>query len=264
MRLSLNNMRSRAKDLEELIRIKKRSIINAPEGHVRISKVGSGTQIYFLGEGTDYKRKYLCANDRDIAIQLAQKEYDMKVLKLAESELRTLNILIHKYENGICDDVYSRINESRRKFVKPIVLPDDEFVEEWLGEPYEGLGFDEDTPEHYSARGLRVRSKNEAMADDKFCEFGVPSKFECPLHLKHYGTVYPDFTLLNVRTRSVKYLEILGMMDDSVYAEKYIGKIRAYQRNGHILGRDLLILFDTPRYPLNPGDIELLIKNFLL
>ncbi|MFQ6929598.1 MAG: hypothetical protein ACLRR3_00115 [Eubacterium sp.] len=41
-----------------------------------------------------------------------------------------------------------------------------------------------------------------------------------PLRLKGYGTVKPDFTVLNKRTRHEYVWEHFGMMDDSIYVKE--------------------------------------------
>ena len=43
--------------------------------------------------------------------------------------------------------------------------------------------------------------------------------------------IYPDFTVLNVRTRETIYLEHLGMMDDPQYYESAIKRIQLTEGN---------------------------------
>ncbi|MBO5995247.1 MAG: hypothetical protein J6Q41_07020 [Firmicutes bacterium] len=193
---------------------------------------------------------------------LVQKEYDSKVIRNAESELKTLNILIRKYEKGTCENIYEGLCAAKRALVKPVTPTDEEYADQWLSEPYEPLGFAEGEPVFETDSGLRVRSKAEIMYGNKFDEMGVIYKYECPLFLKGYGTSYPDFTILNVRLRKVLYLEVLGEMDDPGYAERNIKKIQAYQRNGYHLGKQLLLGFDLPKCPTSLKDIEEMAKIF--
>lgn len=265
MRLSIKNMESRASDLEKLISLKKKRIENAPGGRIRVSKVGKRSQYFLVEDGSsDSRGRYLKKTEMDIARILIQKDYDERVAEAAQDELRTLNVLIKKYEKGTCEDIYSKLSLPRRQLVTPILDTDEEFIEKWLSEPYVGLGFEEGDPEIYSEGGLRVRSKNEIIAADLYDKYGIPYKYECPVYLKGYGIVYPDFTLLNVRQRKVYYQEIMGKMTEADYAETNIGKIHAYERNGMIQGRNLILSFDTKAHPLLPKDIEAVIKNFLL
>lgn len=265
MRLSVNNLKSRAKDLEELIAIKEGSILNAPEGRIRASSGRGRNQYYFLDKDNQKARgKYIRQSDLDLAKALIQRDYNEKIVKLAKEELKTLKSLIKKYERCTCEDLYGKLSLPKRELIVPVMEPDDEFVKKWLSEPYVGLGFEEGDPEVYSEGGLRVRSKNEIIAADIYDKYCIPYKYECPIYLKGYGIAYPDFTLLNVRQRKVYYQEIMGKMTEADYADTNISKIHAYERNGIIQGRNLILSFDTKAHPLLPKDIETVIKNFLL
>ena len=66
----------------------------------------------------------------------------------------------------------------------------------------------------------------------------IPYKYEAPIQLKGYGTVYPDFTLLNVRTREIYYWEHLGMMDNQEYIQKTFVKINTFVINGIFPGKN--------------------------
>ena len=97
---------------------------------------------------------------------------------------------------------------------------------------YKGKEFREDTPLIRSERRERVRSKSEKILADFFYRNQIPYKYECPLHLKNFGTVYPDFTFLSAKTGQEIYWEHDGRMDDPVYAQNAIRKIYAYEENG--------------------------------
>ena len=81
---------------------------------------------------------------------------------------------------------------------------------------------------------------------------------------KGYGTVYPDFTLLNVRARTEIYLEHFGMMDNPEYAQKAIQKLETYSKNGIYIGKNLLVTFETLRNPLDMKMVEGMLKEFIL
>ena len=77
-------------------------------------------------------------------------------------------------------------------------------------------------------------------------------------------TVYPDFTLLNMRTRENIYWEHLGMMDDATYAENAIQKINTYMQNGIYVGKNLLLTFETRNNPINHRTIDIIINNYVI
>ena len=262
MRLSKHNLQMRADYLQKLIPSMAKRITDAPEGKLRISSHKGKNQFYYR-TGKE-KEKYLGKKELDFIKAVAQKEYDQRVIRGAESELATLKILIKKYEEGIVEDIYDKLASARRELVEPILIPDDEFIRTWVDESYDRLGFARGEPEFLTSRGLRVKSKSEIIIAEKYDEFDIPYKYECPLYLEGFGNVWPDFTVLNIRYRRVKYHEHLGKMDDPEYAERNIKKIKAYEDNGFILGRDLIVTFETKNNPINPTDIERVIKNHLL
>ena len=59
------------------------------------------------------------------------------------------------------------------------------------------------------------------------------------MFLEGWGTVYPDFTILNVRTGKIYYWEHLGMTNKS------IRKIEAYAKNGYYPGEKLILSSET-------------------
>ena len=80
--------------------------------------------------------------------------------------------------------------------------------------------------------------------------------------MKGYGYVYPDFTVLNKRTREVFYHEHLGMLEDSEYLLKNLQKIHAYEKNGFIQGKQLILTYESENVHLDMGIIKQIINEF--
>ncbi len=264
MRLSLNNFKNRADYLKKIIETKEESFIAAPEGSLRIAGGNGHPRFYHKTAIGEKAGRYLKTSEREMAVLLAQKDYDRRVIRSAETELKILQRLIINYELGTAEDVYGKLNPARRALVTPILLPDDEFVKNWLAQSYEGLGFEEGAPEFYAESGLRVRSKSEIGIVNKYDELQIPVLFERPLKLKGWGIVYPDFTPLNVRLRKEFIHEHMGKMDDPDYAEENVAKINAYEKNGYYPGKNLILTFETKANPFDPRKIEDIAKQYLL
>ncbi len=92
----------------------------------------------------------------------------------------------------------------------------------------------------------------------------IPYKYECPLEVRKGLCFYPDFTVLNVRKRKVYYWEHRGMMDDREYAKHAVSRIKEYESNGIIIGKNLIISEETSSTPLGSNDIIRLIDAYLL
>ena len=167
------------------------------------------------------------------------------------------------YEKGICEDMYKKLIPERQEWVVPIVSSDEDFIAEWLNKEYQKKGFREDMPEYYTDNGERVRSKSEILIANALKKHNVPYRYEAPLYLNGYGTIHPDFIVLNVRERKEYYWEHLGKMDETEYVERALQRIHAYEKNDIFLGKKLIVTHETLRYPLNTQDIERVIVRYL-
>lgn len=207
---------------------------------------------------------YIPKNRLDLARALAQKDYDEKVLCAAQAEMTALRQTVDRYPEVLPEDIYLTLSPERRSLVNPIRLTDEELIERWLAKPFEPKEFRDGMPEFYSNRGERVRSKSEKIIADTLLKMNIPYKYECPLYLKGFGTVHPDFTILHVRKRKVKYLEHLGRMDDPNYNEVNMERIHYYEQNGIWPGEDLILTHETRMHPLNTRTLEELLAHYFL
>lgn len=263
MILSVKNFNNRLLTLEEIISIKEESLKDAPAGNLQICST-DGKPRFFLAMNGGIRRRYLSEKDKPLICELAQKNYDEKVLAAAREEVKLLTPLINIYQSGIAEDIYNLLRPERQQLVKPILMPEDAFVKKWLEQPYEKLGFDIGAPEFYTDKRLRVRSKTEIGIANKYDTIGIPMLYEKPIFLKGWGRVWPDFTLLNVRLRKEYAHEHLGMMDDPEYAKNSVAKIHAYERNGYFPGKNLILTFETKDNPFDTRIIEDIAKQYLL
>ncbi len=241
-----------------------KSMENAPHGILRISKCRNIVQYYLRENENDKNGKYLNKENKTLAYQLAQKEYDEQVLKVLEKQKTKMQSFVKQMAKYDVADIYVKLPKERRKLVQPYVLSDEQYVKQWEAVRYQGKTFDTAAPEIYTERGERVRSKSEKILADKFYMMGIPYRYEYPLHLQGYGIVHPDFIVLNKRTRKEYYWEHFGRMDDVDYCNKTIKKMGSYQRNRIFPGKDLLLTYETGAYPLNIKSVDDLIMEYLL
>ena len=74
--------------LQQIISRSSGRLADAPEGRLRLSSSNKTTQYYHVLPGeTGRYGTYISKENKALAEKLAQKEYDAKVLKLAESRL---------------------------------------------------------------------------------------------------------------------------------------------------------------------------------
>ena len=265
-------LKTRIFELSNLIAIKQKALKAAPEGNLRISKSNGVVQYYHKSTSEKTGGHYIFAKNKKLAQQLAQKEYDKKVLAAAKQELKLLNHTLHQYEqlqlrSKIVEKIFSKHTKLRQKLIKPVHLPDETFAAQWLTLSYEKKSFAEDATKYATARGDFVRSKSENIIADTLYRLSIPYRYEFPLELKtedgRHIKLHPDFCCLNLRARQEFYWEHFGMMDNSDYAEQTVGKLSLYAQNGFYIGKNLIITTETSKQPLSTKLVEKIIKEFL-
>ncbi len=258
-----NRLRAREQYLVKLIKQKEKALAKAPEGLLRISNSGNHTQYYHRTDPKNFNGTYIKEKNFSFVQKLAQKDYDKKILQSAEKELKAIRSFFDKYPRLNPEEIYGSLHTERQKLIIPIKEDDQHFIKNWESVEYESKGFYSSIPELYTSKGERVRSKSEVIIADLLYKEGIPYRYEYPLYLKEFETVYPDFMVLNVRLRKELYWEHFGMMDDVEYVEKAIHKIRTYEQNGLFVGDNLIITFESKQNPLNQKSARRLIEKYL-
>lgn len=247
--------------IERIIAENERSIASESFPTTYAVKHGKRYQYYFNDEKVKGKRKYIPVALHDEVKQRIQQEYEEKVIKVAQSELKNINKLLAVYENGLAEDVYKKMPAGKQIMISPISVDDEQFIDNWRRQKYEKKEFRDGDAEYYSGRDERMRSKSEVIIANMLDKLGIPYLYEKPLFLKGFGIVYPDFTLLDIYTRREVYLEHLGMLGNIEYVNKSISKIRLYEKNGYYIGTDIIITGETVNVPLDIKAVEQRIRK---
>lgn len=257
-------LEERRQNLLQIREEKEESLLRAPSGTLHVCSSGGRTQYYHRTKRNDCSEAYIREKDNELAQRLAQKDYDKKILKVVDKELKAIDNYIANIPLVGVEKVYETLHKGRRELVIPIYETDEHFINNWENVSYQGKSFEEDSPEYYTAKGERVRSKSEVIIADTLEREGIPYRYEWPITLNGMGRVYPDFTVLNQRTRREMYWEHFGMMDDSDYVEKAIYKISKYEQNGLYVGDKLIFTYETRKTPINRKQIKGIIQQYLL
>ncbi len=254
----------RRRYLLQIEKEKEKALMKAPTGTLRVMKQGEAMRYYVRKESNSKEVIYLAKDKKKEAIELAQKDYDQKVLRAINNELQAIDKYLHYCPMVKAEQVYETLHNGKQDLVIPIRLSDEEYVRSWEAVQYEGKSFDEGMPEYYTLKGERVRSKSEVIIADMLYQMGIPYHYEYPLYLKGLGEIYPDFTVLNIKKRKEIYWEHFGRMDDSEYAEKAVKKMNCYRLSGYYEGENTLYTYETTKQPLNQKVIRSLIESILL
>ena len=258
-----NLLKSRETYLRKLQTQKEASLESAPEGLLRICRDGNHLYYYHKQSSDNPNGASLPTSNLPLARQLAQKDYDTKVLRAISQELQAIKKYLSTCPKNPPEVIYELLPEYRQQLVTPIAEPEDQFIKNWTSVEYTGKAFDANTPELFTARGERVRSKSEIIIADLLHHEGIPYRYEYPVYLRGFGTVYPDFTVLNVRLRKEIHWEHMGMMDDPEYVQKALQKLITYEQNGIFPGENLILTFETKQLPINQKLVLQMIRRYL-
>lgn len=237
---------------------------SAPGGSIRIVRRQGCFQYYLKNGAGNSQGKYLPRKEDKLAARLAQKDYDLKLISALESQLKAIDRFLKDYDPNKATDVYEKLTEPRKQLVKPEFLSDAEFIEQWQSVPYDHMGFDENAPEYYTARGERVRSKSEILIADALFRHNIPYRYEYPVYQNGLCIGVPDFNCLNVRQREAYYWEHNGMMGKEEYINRTVNKLEKYAFAEDFDERKLIMTFETEQHPLNTRVIEEKIRRYLL
>ena len=109
-----------------------------------------------------------------------------------------------------------------------------------------------------------VRSLGEVIIYNLLKQYGIPFRYDCEIELidEHGNTVHrhPDF-IISLADGSLLYWEHVGMIGNEEYGSAFIQKLALYNRNGIVLGDNLIVTANGPNGAINVPAIERLIVN---
>ncbi|MBQ0050785.1 MAG: hypothetical protein KBT11_01830 [Treponema sp.] len=234
---------------------------SAPVGILRVLTRGRSFSYYHITKKGDTNGKIIPKNNQKLAAALAQRDYEKKLKQSVEKEIRLLEKVTKNYRKIPLEQYYETLSAGRKRLVEPLVLSDREFAEKWQKVSYKGKTFASDAPQYYTENNERVRSKSELMIANALKRAGVPYRYEFPLELKEFGTVYPDFTCLDSNTRTEIIWEHLGMMDSPEYAAAAVKKVNHYLLSGYIPGRNMILSMEGSGSPLSTKIVSKIIEE---
>lgn len=241
----------RVEALERAIKTAEKDLKHFPPGRLRISASGKQCRYFNSTEENEKKGTYIPKSEIKTVKALAQKDYAERFLKDAVAEKDYWCKVLQKISAFGTDTAYEKLSDKRKALVAPYILPDDKYAQLWQAADYAASPYNAENKKHPTRRGELVRSKSEVMIANVLDDLGIPYRYEQVLRLKDGRIYYPDFTLLDLRTREEVYLEHFGMLDDPQYLTRACAKIHEYEKNGIFPGVNLLTTFETSIAPLN-------------
>ncbi len=257
----------RLKELDGYIERLEKSVRSKGDETLVLSKIRDHTRFYVRKQ--DNEKRYLGKEESAAIARLAQKKYEEELLKTANREkkkLRKCLALLSDNDDSNLNTVLSSMAPELVKYIKPDESTDDGYARKWVEEKY----YKAKRAEGHLFKTLNkdlVRSKSEVIIADRLYSAGIPYRYEQRLDLQdeHLNSIryYPDFTILNKRTREIFYWEHLGNLGDPEYCFKNLTKLEYYSDNSILLGKNLILTFECQNKPLYTANVDRLIKEFL-
>ena len=229
-----------------------------PQFKIRGDSYSSTTEDIYGG------RTYVRKADLAPIKKLVQKQYEEKLNKALLANRYRLAKFIKNYDYDFVDQIYQKSAFARKQYISPIIEPKDDFIKAWLESHPGGQNPYDDPPELETQRGDFVRTKSEKILADTFYNLGIPYQYEPAFVLSNGYCKYPDFILLNVIHRKTYYWEHMGLTDEHGYATKNFRKLAIYERNGLVLGDNLILSLETEDMPLDMKMVQRKIQDYLL
>lgn len=198
--LIIENLEDRLEKLKHIVAQKKKQQNNEmPQGHLHIAQISKTPQYYHCTDPKDFNGKYIPSSQKKFINQLAQKDYDIKVIKLLEKEIE----VTQKYLSNVATNedtinnesyiqtkllrLYTNLTPARQQLITPVTLTDEQYVEQWQSVSWQGRPFAQD--EHYllTNRNEKVRSKSEVLIANALAKHGPKQDLSRTQSYNHNG-----------------------------------------------------------------------------
>lgn len=227
----------------------------------------SNKTFFYKYDSSTHTRKYL---SNTVAPALKTKyQYDYYILlrKNITDQIKLIDKILDSYDPLISVSTYEKIPRGHKNLISPFLLPDDEYIDAWLTKKKELISNNRNSYKIDDAflteNGEYVRSKSEMIIADKLKSRGLIYVYECPAKMIDNSFLFPDFTILDLHTRTEKYLEHCGRMDDPQYSERFVQKHEIYEKSGLVAGKNLFYTYETAEHPLKTCSIDAIINQII-
>lgn len=220
-------------------------------------------EVYYTGDGKRV-RKTITA-DRNRQLEIARKyvlEYELKELRLRKKKLESL---IFDWEKR---DEFSTQRFLIKNFywfsmgeIEKICYSDPE-DDEWANAYFEQSDYLAEQKTIVTSRGLKVRSKSEALIAEALYRNKIAFRYEQKLYTNGVELI-PDFTVRR-RDGKIYYWEHEGLTNSRQYLEKQRWKETVYARAGIVPWDNLIVTYDSESGYIDLKIVEAEIQSRLL
>ncbi len=258
MRQIIEELNSELKKDTNLLSEVELAIRQAPEGTLEVQTVRGKLRFF---NRTNEKKEYVSTTEK-IFIALCNKRFCTQIMKITEKKikglkkcLKILNSLLRLKTPSM---VYEKLPTEIKTNIMLLKNTDEGYAQFWQSKKF--ICKETDDASFKTLRGDLVRSKTELIIADKLYIAQIPYHYEVTMQ-SSIGLLYPDFYILNKRTRKTYIWEHFGKMDDPEYCKKTLLKLEAYEQKGFILGKNLIATFESSLYHIRTEQLDNIIVN---
>ena len=244
------------KELENL----KQQLSNLPPEKVYIAKNGAYHRWY---QTDGHISTYIPKSNKEHIQQLALKKILSLKYDYLEKEYQILKKCLTSHQKNpkkdleLLEQYPSYVNDLKSNSYRQITSS-----QSWNEESFEkNTSYPEQLIFPSPSKNI-LRSKSEYMIDTALFSAGIAFRYECKLTINEIQ-FFPDFTIFLPHQQKLIYWEHFGMMDNPDYANKALHKLKFFTENGLILNQNLIVTFETSKFPLTYGHIEGIISGLL-
>lgn len=249
--------------IEELDNTKKeliKSISILPKGSLKIHDGKYYYHVVWDKHNKKQNSRYINTENKNFAIELAQKSYNISNLRLVKLKIKTLKKILKLCDIKEFHDIYQELTEERKKLVTPIFMTWSKILDNWNQIKDHQNPLYPEKKIFVTKKGDKVRNKSEKIIADALFDSGIEYKYEAELKIDDKKR-YPDFTILCPVTGKLIYWEHHGRMDDLNYLRNTINKIEEYSKARIYLGDNLITTYEDLENPLKFEDVKLNINK---
>ena len=244
--IAQKNLKNEMHLLEET----RREMKSLPKGSIVRRDKASGPEYYIRKDGLE---TYIPKAQRRMVNDLKRRRVLEKAENIAEENIKAMERMLKKYRPLDFEEIERNLPRSYRYLdpAEPNFQPGEKI---FLGKAGQHFTQSEnpymrDKLVNSTYFGLKTRSKSEAIEAEALYRAGFSVYYEKRLILYDENgrqrTVYTDFTIPLIMDY-VMYWEHNGLLDDEVYLQRNIDKLRLYHLNGIYQPKNLIITADKP------------------
>lgn len=230
------------------------TLISNNPSNTRVITKKRNSRNYYYERITSKQSKYIRKTNLKVLKNYLQADYKRRISLELPKEINTISKFIKRIQKFKLETIYSELDQEQKKLITPYAVSNEDYAQVWSASPYNSAP--RIITEFITSKGEYVKSKSEVIIADTLASMNIPYRYEPIFVTKDGVTKYPDFQLLDTKTRKEYYHEHFGMMDDPDYLRSAINKIDTYAKNGIILGVNFIATFESSEHPLNRNTLK--------